>query len=65
MVKFSGALDKKVLKKYYTLPDPKECQAMYIWIDGTGEGLRCKTKTLPKPPNSIVGKTASLCTDFH
>ncbi|XP_074655306.1 glutamine synthetase-like [Tubulanus polymorphus] len=50
----ASLLDKSTLNHYYTLDQPDDIiQAMYVWIDGTGEGLRCKTKTLDFEPKSI------------
>jgi len=42
-----------VLEKYNKLDQGTCIQALYIWIDGTGEGIRCKTKTLDKKPVAI------------
>ena len=43
-----------VLEHYMTLPQPEDrVQCTYVWIDGTGENLRSKTKTvnfIPKTP---------------
>jgi len=49
----NAATDKVVLQKYLALPQGERVQALYIWIDGTGEGLRSKTKTLDKSPKSV------------
>ncbi|XP_016840416.1 glutamine synthetase 2 cytoplasmic [Nasonia vitripennis] len=53
----NAALDKSLLNRYLALPQPDDkIQAEYIWIDGTGEGIRSKTRTL----NSIPNKPSDL-----
>ena len=49
-------LDKSVTAGYLELPQPDSgIQAMYVWIDGTGEHLRCKTKTIDFIPKAAEG----------
>lgn len=58
-VSHSSLLNKAVRQQYMSLPQGDKCQVTYIWIDGTGEGLRNKTRTLDSEPTSISGKLFS------
>ena len=41
-----------LLDKYMSLDQGERVQVMYVWIDGTGESMRCKTKTVESEPLS-------------
>jgi len=48
--------DKTVLDRYMRLPMSERCQVMYVWIDGSGETMRSKTRTLdfvPQDPSEL------------
>ena len=53
----NAKLDKKILEKYLSLPQPEDkIQATYIWIDGTGEYVRAKDRTLSSLPKTPKGE---------
>lgn len=53
--------NKTVLEKYMRLDQPDDrVMAEYIWIDGTGEGIRTKCKTLDFEPKDPTGETISV-----
>ena len=52
----NSVLNKAAKKEYMNLQSHEKVQAMYIWIDGSGEQLRCKTKTLDYEPKSYEGE---------
>ena len=56
-MEFNAATNKTVLARYLALKQPDNItQCMYVWIDGTGENIRAKTKTVkfvPKKPSEL------------
>ncbi|XP_025915539.1 glutamine synthetase [Apteryx rowi] len=52
-VSHSSKLNKLVREQYMKLPQGDLVQVTYVWIDGSGEGVRCKSRTLEKEPKSI------------
>ena len=61
----SAATNKAVLDRYMRLPQPDDkIMATYVWIDGTGEYCRAKTRTIdfiPKDPSGNWRKFYYLC----
>lgn len=69
----SLASNAGVLAKYMSLAQPADkVQCMYVWIDGTGEHLRAKTRTMsfvPKQADELPiwnfdGSSTGLCQSF-
>ncbi|XP_050389524.1 glutamine synthetase-like [Patella vulgata] len=46
----TAVTNKQVLEKYLDLEQDGRVMAEYLWIDGTGEGIRSKCRTLPCEP---------------
>jgi glutamine synthetase len=48
-------LDSSLLAKYYALPQPSTTiQAEYIWIGGSGQDVRSKTRVCDEPIYNII-----------
>uniref|UniRef100_A0A0L8GNY2 glutamine synthetase n=1 Tax=Octopus bimaculoides TaxID=37653 RepID=A0A0L8GNY2_OCTBM len=59
---YPATTDKTVLNHYLELPqDKNNVMCEYIWIDGTGEGLRSKCRTLEAVPTQ-PSETNKRCT---
>lgn len=50
MATINIATNKTVMSKYRELDPGEKSLAMYIWIDGSGQNLRCKSRTLDDEP---------------
>ena len=55
----AGLTSKRVLSRFLKLPQSSDAVMLeYIWIDGTGEGVRSKCKTMnrePQKPQGVCG----------
>ena len=54
-------LDKSITDRFMDLDQGDRVQVMYVWIDGTGQGMRAKTRTLEEEPQKPEGQYVRTC----
>lgn len=59
-VNVNAAIDRHMFQHYMTLPQGDRLQAMYVWIDGSDEFLRSKTRTIDFDPKTAEGRKYRL-----
>ena len=53
----NARMNKNIIDRYLKLPQPdNRILAEYIWIDGTGDNMRGKTRVLDYVPKTPQGK---------
>ena len=63
---YSARTDKQISSYYMSLQQPDDqVQVEYIWIDGTGEGIRSKCKTMDFEPKKPQGTCTSHWRSSH
>merc|ERR1711931_157349 len=60
-----GGSQAEILKKYFSLETPGSIQVLYVWIDGSGQCLRCKTKTVYEEPKEPSDLPSGILTDHQ
>lgn len=60
-LKMTGKAGKAVLQRYMRIPQPDDrVMCEYLWVDGSGEGIRSKCRTLDFEPKHPKGETGNI-----